>query len=224
VLAPSVRVSSQAPWPLRWIVGALLLGFSAAVALWAFETGRNLAGLDKGSKLELERLRNEVRSLREDRDKAQSIAHTADSLLKTEKVTLEQLTEQLRKSETTVQSLKADLGFYERLLPAPGDGVAIRGFQVEVVEPGKLKYLMLVIQSGKQRGEFRGRYEVSATGTLDGRPWQQSTLGGSRAMNVTQSARFEGLVEIPSNVTLKTVQARISDSVGAVKSTQTARF
>jgi hypothetical protein len=224
VLAPSVSVRSHTPWPLRWLVGALLLGFSGAVALWAFETGRSLAGLDRGSKQELEALRSEVRELRQDRDKARAVADTADSLLKTEKVTLERLTEQLRKAEASVQTLKADLGFYERLLPAPGDGVAIRGFQVEVVAPGKLKYLLLAIQSGKQRGEFKGRYELQVTGTQDGRPWQQPSVGGSKAFSVTQSARFEGMVEVPANVSVKNVQARILDAGGVVKSTQTARF
>jgi hypothetical protein len=212
------------PWPFRWLLAALILGFSAALALWAFEFGRGLAGLDRSSKDELEQLRAEVVQLRSERDKAQSIANTAESLLKTEKSAQESLVQQLRTAEATNQTLRSDLGFYERLLPAPGDGLAIRGFQVEAMTEGKFSYLMLVIQSGKSRGEFKGKYDMSVTGTLDGKPWTQQVVGGAKPLTVTQSARFEGVLELPPNVVVKTVQARIMDGAGIVKSTQQVRF
>ena len=136
-------VRSHLPWPLRWAVAALALGFSAALALWAFEFGKDLAGLDKDAKVELEQLRAEVRSLRDDKDKAQSIANTAESLLKTEKVAQERLAVQLRQVEADNLQLKADLGFFERLLPAAGqngDAPQVRAFQVDADGPGKLHY------------------------------------------------------------------------------------
>ena len=48
VSAPRVIVRSHLPWPLRWAVAAVVLGFSGAIALWAFETGKELAGVDAG--------------------------------------------------------------------------------------------------------------------------------------------------------------------------------
>ena len=50
---PRVTVRRHLPWPIRWLSGALVLGFSAAIALWAFETGKDLAGLDRSAKAEL---------------------------------------------------------------------------------------------------------------------------------------------------------------------------
>jgi hypothetical protein len=47
VSAPRMIVRSHLPWPLRWAVVALTLGFSAALALWAFEFGKEIAGLDR---------------------------------------------------------------------------------------------------------------------------------------------------------------------------------
>ena len=41
ISAPRVIVRSHLPWPLRWAVVALALGFSAALALWAFEFGKD---------------------------------------------------------------------------------------------------------------------------------------------------------------------------------------
>ena len=50
----------------------MVFGFSAAIALWAFEFGKDIAGLDRDAKEELTRLRVEVQQLREQRDKAQA--------------------------------------------------------------------------------------------------------------------------------------------------------
>jgi hypothetical protein len=113
VSAPRMIVRSHLPWPLRWAVAAVVLGFSAAIALWAFELGKDLAGLDTGAKEELLRLRAEVAQLRADGDRAISVANTAESLLKTERAAQERLAQQVRQLEAEKQSLQADLGFFE---------------------------------------------------------------------------------------------------------------
>ena len=65
ISAPRMIVrSSHLPWPLRWAVIALMVGFSAALALWAFEFGKNIAGLDRNATTELQGLRVEVAQLR----------------------------------------------------------------------------------------------------------------------------------------------------------------
>ena len=53
ISSPRMAVRSALPWPLRWIAGALMLGFSASIALWAFEFGKGIAGLDTNAKQEL---------------------------------------------------------------------------------------------------------------------------------------------------------------------------
>jgi hypothetical protein len=145
-----------------------------AIALWAFETGKEIAGLGKDAKAELARLREEVAELREDRDKAQAVANTAESLLKTERVTEERLAEQLRQSESEKLALKADLGFFQTLIPASGgtpEGLAVRGFQARMQAPGHLRFQLLVMQGGRLAPTFNGRYEMTVSGTLDGQPW-----------------------------------------------------
>ena len=74
ISAPRMAVRSAMPWPLRWVVVAIVLGFCAAIGLWAFEFGKDIAGLDKDAKEELVKLRDEAQRLREEREKAQSVA------------------------------------------------------------------------------------------------------------------------------------------------------
>ena len=38
--SPRMAVRSALPWPFRWAMAALVFGFCAAIALWAFEFGK----------------------------------------------------------------------------------------------------------------------------------------------------------------------------------------
>ena len=224
ISAPRMIVRSHLPWPLRWAVAAVVLGFSAAIALWAFEFGKDIAGLDRGGKEEVANLRAELASLREQNERAQTIANTADSLLKAEKAAQEKLAEQLKQTEADNLALKADLGFFERLLPvagAPG-GLAVRGFQAEPVAPGQLRYQLLVMQNGRPGAPFDGRYELTLSGLLDGRPWTAGLPGGAQPLQVKQYARVEGRIEHPAGAVVKTVQVRVLNGTGAVMATQMA--
>lgn len=74
-----MAVRSALPWPLRWLLAALVLGFSAAIALWAFEQGKSLAGVDDQTKFELQNLRKEAAQMRIDLERAQSVVNTSQS-------------------------------------------------------------------------------------------------------------------------------------------------
>ncbi len=215
---------SHLPWPLRWAVVAVMFGFSAALALWAFEFGKDIAGLDRGAKEELARLRVEVHKLREDGERAQSIANTAESLLKAERTAQEKLAQQLRQLESERQSLQADLGFFENLMPAAGEGLQLRGLQARAQAPGELRYQMLVMHSEKNPSEFNGLYELTLTGTLDGKPWTLAMPGGHKPLQLRQYTRVEGSIQHPPEAVLKTVQARVTDLKGVVKTTQTLKL
>ena len=113
ISAPRMAVRSALPWPFRWLVMAIVLGFSAAVALWAFEFGKNIAGLDSTSKEELTHLREEMARVKLERDQAQSVMNTSGSLLTAERAAQEKLTAQIRTLEAENQSLRDDLGFFD---------------------------------------------------------------------------------------------------------------
>jgi hypothetical protein len=224
VASPRVIVRRHLPWPLRWAVLALVLGFSGSIALWAFELGKDLAGLDRAAKQELAQLRVDVAQLRAERDRAQSVADSADSLLKTERATQESLTHRLRQLEDETMALRADLGFFERLLPAVGDGVAVRGLQVEPLASGQLRYQLLMMQSGKAPPEFRGRYDLLLTGVDEGgKPWL-SPNPKSLPLQFRQYTRLEGVIDHPEGAVVKTVQVRVMDSSGTVRATHTAKL
>src|SRR5687768_9898963 len=109
ISAPRMSVRSAMPWPLRWAVVAIVLGFCGAIGLWAFELGKDIAGLDTGAKEELLRLRNDTAKLREERDKAQSILNTSGSRITAEKAAQERLMAQIKSLEAENRALRDDL-------------------------------------------------------------------------------------------------------------------
>ena len=223
ISAPKMAIRSTLPWPLRWVLVAVVLGFCAAIGMWAFDFGREIAGLDRVSKDELPRLRSEIGRLTLERDKAQSVANTAGSLLATAQATQERLTAQIKQLEAESHLLRDDLGFFEKLLPVTGSGgIAIRGLQAEVLG-GQVKWQVLVIQPVKNPEEFRGKLEVNFAGTRNGKTWAMSLPEAEQALQFRQYRRIEGVLSLPSEVVLKTVSVKIWDGA-ALRATQTLKL
>lgn len=198
------------PWPLQWAAAAVVLGFCGAISLWAFEKGKDIAGVDDSAREELSHLRDEVAQLRSERDRIQSLLNTSGSAITQERAAQERLATQIRALESENRSLREDLGFFEKLTPVNGtEPVAIRGLQAEVVGGTQLKWQVLVIQPVKNAPEFRGRLELSFSGTQDGKPWMMPLPGGAQALQFRQYRRMEGMVDLPPQVIVKNVSARV---------------
>ena len=224
ISSPRMAVRSAMPWPVRLIFGAVTLGFSAALGLWAFEFGRAIAGLDSHSKDELQLLRAEVSSLRLEQEKALTIANTSGSLLTAEKAAQEKMAAQMRQLEADNQALRDDLGFFEKLLPASGaDGLSIRSLQAERLSDTQLKWQVLVIQPVKNAPGFSGKLDLTINGTLAGKPWVASLPGGAQELQLKQYRRIEGVLDLPPQVLVNTVTAKVLEGA-TVRSVQTYRF
>lgn len=212
ISAPSMTVRGALPWPLRWVALALMLGFSAAIGLWAFEFGKSIAGLDRDAKEELLKLRTEVAQLRQENDKNLSIVNTSGLTLVTEKAEKDKLNAQLKQLEADNRALRDDLGFFEKLTNAGNaESLAIRSLQAELVAGDQLKWQALVIQPVKNAPEFKGKLELTFSGLLNGKPWTMSLPGGAVPLQVTQYKRAEGLVDLPPQVIVKAVSAKVLD-------------
>ncbi|MDP2368516.1 DUF6776 family protein [Rhodoferax sp.] len=231
ISAPRMAVRSALPWPFRWAVLAIVLGFSAAIGLWAFEFGKDIAGLDRGTKEELGQLRTQLAAMRTEvtalqaaRDKAQSIANTAGTELTAEKASQERLLTLNKQLAAENRSLRDDLGFFERLIPSSGaQGMSIRGLQAEVKNGRELRWQVLVIQAVKNAPEFQGRLELIFNGVQNGRPWTGALPSGAQAITLRQYGRMEGAFELPLHTVVKSVSAKVMDGQ-VTKATQTIKL
>ena len=219
VSAPRMSVSSALPWPFRWALLAIVFGFCAAIGLWAFELGKDIAGLDGDTKEQVQQarasvlvLQAQVATLTQERDKAQLVANTADTVLTAEKVAQVSLAAQNKQFEADNRRLRDDLGFFEKLIPSAGvAGIAIRGLQAEALPGREIKWQVLVIQSLKNAPEFSGRLELSFTGVLNGQPWAAALPGGAQAFTFKQYGRLEGVFALPPQAVVKGLTAKVME-------------
>ena len=221
VSAPRMAVRSALPWPFRWAILAVVFGFCAAIGLWAFEFGKVIAGVDGDSQDDILILRSELAKAIEERDQAQMVANTSQTLLTAGQAAQEQLIARGRQLELDILSLRDDLGFFEKLIPMTGvEGIAVRGLQAEVGEDRRLKWRILLIQPQKSASEFRGDLEIKVAGLLNGRPWQMPPDEAPLEIRFTQFGRFQGFVDLPPQVVVKNVSVRImgGSKVKAVES------
>lgn len=224
ISAPRMAVRSALAWPFRWIMLALAFGFCAAIALWAFELGRELAGLDRSDKEELILLRAEVDKLKQSNDKALSVANTAGSMLTAEQAAQERLIAQVRHLQAENQSLRDDLGFFDNLLPASGaEGIVIRGLQADLISPTQLRWQILVMQPVKNAPDFAGKIELTLAGTLNGKPWVMPMPGGPQPIQLKQYRRMEGVISLPPQAVIKSVSAKLTEG-SATRAIQTIKL
>lgn len=214
-----MAVRSALPWPLRWLGAAVVLGFCAALGLWAFEFGKEIAGIDDSrihylSRLEREvgDLRQELAAMKEERAQALAEATAATTMMTAERAAQERLSTLNKQLESDNQRLRDDLGFFEKLIPTVGtEALAIRGLQAEVQDGRQVKWQVLVIQPLKNAPEFTGRLELSFSGLQSGRPWTATLPEGPQTIKLRQYARAEGMFELPPQTLLKSVSVKVMD-------------
>ena len=80
------------------------------------------------------------------------------------------------------------------------------------------------MQAGKTLPEFNGRYDITLSGTLDGKPWNFTPPGGPKPLQMKQYLRVEGMIDHPPQAVVKTIQVRVMDTSGGVKATQSAKL
>ncbi len=225
VSAPRVTVRSQAPWPLRALVGFVVLAVAAASGVALYEYGRQFAGpdaQDMGAEIvRLQLLLNEAKS---DRDRFSALAAAYESQLKVERAAQEQLAQRVSALDAESNRLREDLSFFESLLPAAGaagKGVVIRSFRVQpeqTTESGtELRYRLLVQQSGKPERDFVGSVQMQVTyaqglrsGTLQ-LPEPGAAVDAAQRLDLSfrHYQRLEGTFVLPAGAVARLVQVRI---------------
>lgn len=189
-----------------------VFGFCAAIALWAFEFGKVIAGVHSDAQEEVVTLRAEVEKVTRERDQAKVVANTSQTLITAGQAAQEQLLAHNKQLEQDILGLRDDLGFFEKLIPMDGaEGIAVRGLQAEVGEDKRLKWRVLLIQPQKSAGEFQGEIEIKVTGLLAGKPWQMAGSAQPLAARFARSGRFQGFVDLPAQVVVKSISVRVME-------------
>jgi len=221
VSAPKVTVRSSLSWPVRFILGFLVIVVAAAAGFGIYEFGRNFGGPDRRELLaDVERLNAQLRDVSAERDRNAAQAAAFESELKVEKAAQDQLMQQVTTLEAEQTRLQGDLSFFESLLPAgKGDkGIVIRSFRVQPdPETSQMRYRLLVQQSGKPDKDFSGSVQLRVNFVQNGRGFTlqiPDPAGATEAESGLPLAfrhyqRVEGGFSLPAGAVARSVQVRI---------------
>jgi hypothetical protein len=231
VSAPRMTVRRYVPWPLRMaaIVLSVVVGAVGAIAAWQAFLGN--ASLERRALSEhVASLEGRLAAESSERQRLEAIANSADTQLKVAQTATERLAREVRSLENENGRLKADLAYLESLLPAgAAEGpVAIRRFEVEPdATPGQMRYKALLTQGGRPERDFEGSLQLVVSALANGKPatmtWPRQGADGERErMKVAfrRYRRVEGQFEVPSGVTVRSVQLRVIEG-GAVRAQET---
>jgi len=223
---PRVEVASALAWPVRWLLGLLVLALSTAMALWAFQQGKQSAGLEMNLQAEVQRLRELAATQGLALEQAQTAISTSKSQAVAFAAEKDELVAQIRRLEGENQSLRADLDFFERLIPTSGRsgrGVQIRSVFAERLGQAQVRWQVLVMQTARNPEAASGDLEVLLMGKKAGKAWSMSATIERRPFSLVQYVRLEGLVPVPAEVTIQSVVVKLWQG-NALRGTQTFNF
>jgi cell division protein FtsL len=231
VSAPRVTVRAQLPFALRALLFFFVTAIAAAAGIAIYEYGKQFAGPDRRELLaQIDKLQSQLRETKAERDRFQAVATAYESQMKVEHAAQEQLARQVTALEAETAKLREDLSFFESLLPTPANakGVLIRSFRVQADgEPNRMRYRLLVQQSGKPERDFNGAVELQVNFMHNGRPFTlhipDPAANASRAvieLSFRHYQRVEGTFMLPPGAIARSVLVRILANNGQPQTQQ----
>lgn len=220
IAAPKMTIKTHLPWPLRVVFLVVVIGLGGALAMWAYDLGRNFAGLNPDAvRDQVASLSEQVQKLTNERDKFSSTAMAVESRLNIERSAQTQLANQIKILEAENAKLKEDLSFFQSLLPTNigAQGITIQRLKAEIVQPNQVHYQLLAMQGEKVPREFVGNLQLSVTVLQGGKnviinfPEQNATDFARYRLSFKYYQRVEGVVTLPEGVIIKAIQARVLD-------------
>ena len=238
--APRVAVRTHVAWYWRALIGLVFL-MALALAVWGYETfyvRTRLIGYDPNeSQREIQSLRNHVMELDRELTKLRGMTRSEDSRLQIERVTLQQLSDQVRALGIENAALKRDLAFFEELMPAAGlrdkTGFKISHLRVEPSKnSGEFHYRILAVYSERNQAPaktIQGRLRLVVKIQQNGKnatisfPRKSEEDSEPFLFELKSFHRLEGTFVLSQDATLKSVEAQLLQD-GAIRARQSVAF
>jgi hypothetical protein len=221
VSAPRVTVRSTLAWPVRAAIGFVAAALAMVAGVAIYEYGRDFAGPDRRDLVaHNEQLADQLRDAAAERDRTTALANSYESELRVSRAAQEQLVQQVQALEQETTRLKEDLSFYDSLLPAgkSDKGIVIRSFRLQPDDdPTRMRFRLLIQQSGKAERDFVGSVQMEVRFTQNGGnflyelPETDATPERSKAFQLSfrHYQRLEGAFTLPAGAVARSVLVRV---------------
>ena len=214
VAAPRVSIRTHFCW--HWYAAGLFaLVFLVAAGTWWLAQHDEVAQM----KAELARLHQTSAEANAELAHLRASAGTEQSAVRMERSTQRQLLARLKAVEEENAALKADLAFFEKLVPAVGVESTVRVERLTLVsgtEPGRYRYRVLAaFQPSKEQRVFQGRLQLVLTVVQAGKEvvlhWPSTGKEASPefVLDLHHFLRKEGIIAVPVGSRIKSIEALI---------------
>ncbi len=233
ISAPRMAVRAAIPWYWRWLG---LIALALAILLLsrvAYDFGKQFAGFDQSeADREVQRLSESNAKLQQEIAQIRGQLAQGERQLQIERATYGDLVKQMKTLSEENAGLKADLAFFQTLMPSGGKdgGVAINRFLVQNdVLPGEYRYRLLLTQTGQRSKDFQGNLQLVVNLQQDNKkvvmtlPAEDDKEGKGLKLNFRFYQRIEGTFRVAPNAVVKSMQVRVFENGSSEpKLTQTA--
>ncbi len=230
ISAPQLSIRTHVPWHLRAasIAGAVLAVL--ALAAWAYDTGRRMAGFDQTEAGETAKeLRSTNAALEAEVSRLRSLLSGSESNIQIELATQRLLTEKNAALIEENAKLKEELAVFERLAKFEGKGgdeVSIDRLNVRAEAAGRYRYSFLIALQGSRRGkESKLQLQLIVTpkspATVTKLVFPKTGVAdiGQYEIVLRNFRRIEGKFEIPPDYPIDSVEIKIIEA-GQIKASR----
>ena len=220
--APRLAIRTHVAWYWRLLAVVLILFVSLSLAAWIFDSGRQMAGFKSSESVrEIQLLREHLATVDTELSQLRSLAGTKESSLQMERATLRQLALRVKELEAENGTLKEDLAFFEKLIPASevGEEASIRIDNLRVEQDkssGDIRYRMLVVYNASRTAkEFKGGLQFLVKVQQGGKDVMLTLPAGTERSSTRYNfelkrfLRLEGVVSVPDGGLVRSVEVRL---------------
>lgn len=220
ISAPQLAVRPHVPWYVRWGIALPFLLLAGWLVWWAYDVGMEFAGFRRGeAHQELAVLRDQIAALKEENGKLSGNAAAFERQAQIEHAANLETARQLKSLNEENARLQEDLAFFQNLSESgkrEGE-LSIHRLKVERdALPGEYSCRLLLVQSGQARvKEFQGHLQLLVNAERNGKktiltfPQEGAAEDAAYQLNFKYYQRIERSFQIPSDLTVESVQVRI---------------
>jgi len=218
ISAPQMKVRPHVVWYVRW--GMILPFVFAAIAMawWAYDSGLEFAGFNRGkAEDEIAKLSERVANLElENVQLSDQVAQDVRQL-QIEQASHHETLGQVKSLRDENTRLQEDLVFFQNLTATHGKKGELGVHRLTLERdklPGEYHLRMLLVQSGQRAREFRGSYQLIATARENGMATthefpQKESENAQFSLKFKYYQRVEQNIQLPPAAELEGVQVRI---------------
>jgi hypothetical protein len=218
ISAPRLSVRLHIPWYLRWSMTLPFVLAALGLAWWAYGSGLEFAGFQRGEAQEESRkLHEQVAKLGAENIQLNIQVAQYERKIQIEQASNQEVIKQQKSLSDENISLKEDLVFFQNLTAMHGKEGELEVHRLKLERdkmPGEYHMRMLLVQSGRRAKDFSGSYQLVATVIKNGQRntllFPKDTTGNAQSMlSFKYYQRVERSIQLPQDAQLESLQLRI---------------